>query len=654
LFDLLVFSDRPAFEEQLGLVQSGRLPRIKDYEAVIAGAASPTPVSLRGDVVRDRNGNAFALRWLLTDITDRKRIEEERTQIRLRELTARSESEAARRMKFLAEAGVVLASSLDFKTIVSSIARLPVPYLADFCAVHLVDEAGLLRQTAAACVGLGDISETTSWEEEAASRALPQVLAATLADDQPRLVLENVGACLSELLGPGSPMAAKVAQLELTNLLLLPLVGHGKPTGTLTLGRSGRRQAFVPSDRDLAVDFMRRCALILDNATLHSQVVVERDKAGKASRAKDEFVAVLSHELRTPLSAILGWLRILKKQAAIHPLPVLRDGVQSLEHNARHIARLVEDCMDVARITERKIQIQRELVDLNQIVKNALDTTREVVSGKNLHFLVHLSSDRLLVFGDRIRLEQVVSNLLSNAARYTGIGGLISVSSQAIGTEAEVSLQDTGIGIEPQLLEQIFEPFQQGTPNWLASESGLGLGLAIARQIMKVHEGRVWAESHGPGTGSTFRLRLPLAPRRALQNEPDALVAASPLGGNRHRILVIEDSADILNLMKIELSELGFDVLTAGNGQSGLEAAYNERPQVIISDIKMPGMDGYEFVKQLRSDPSFGRTPVIALTGFGMKQDIERALAAGYTTHLCKPVEMDQLASLIRKLASEA
>jgi CheY-like chemotaxis protein len=309
--------------------------------------------------------------------------------------------------------------------------------------------------------------------------------------------------------------------------------------------------------------------------------------------------------------------------------------------------------MDVTRIAERKINIQRELVDLNQILKNALDTTREAVAGKNLHFLVHLSSDSLWVSGDRMRLEQVVSNILSNAGRYTGKGGLVSVTSQSIDGEAEVAVQDSGVGIAPELLEQIFEPFRQGTPNWLASESGLGLGLAIARQITQIHGGRVWAESQGPGSGSTFRLRLPLAPGHEDRPSAPAPPVRIAQDNDRHRILFIEDSPDILNLMKLELGELGFDVLTASDGRTGLQIAHKEHPEVIISDIKMPGMDGYEFVKQLRIAPEFDRVPVIALTGFGMKQDVERALAAGYTAHLCKPVEVDQLASLIRKLASQ-
>jgi CheY-like chemotaxis protein len=351
--------------------------------------------------------------------------------------------------------------------------------------------------------------------------------------------------------------------------------------------------------------------------------------------------------------AILGWVRILKKLPATQTEPMLNEGVQVLEHNARNVARLIEDCLDISRITERKIHLRKQPVDLNQLLKTTIEASQNAVQNKELHFLVHLSPGSLWVSGDGTRLEQVVSNLLANAFRYTGPGGTVTVQSLASGNEAEISVEDTGIGIAPEMLEQIFQPFRQGTQHWLASESGLGLGLAIARQIVQIHGGTIWAESRGPGFGSTFRFRLPLAAERSAAPGPVAFLPQVEPIKNLQKVLFIEDSVDVLNLMRIELGELGYDVLTAKDARNGLELAHRQNPNVIVSDIKMPGMDGYEFIRQVRSTPELRSIPAIALTGFGMKRDIERALEAGYDAHVCKPVEIEHLSILIKKLISK-
>ena len=254
--------------------------------------------------------------------------------------------------------------------------------------------------------------------------------------------------------------------------------------------------------------------------------------------------------------------------------------------------------------------------------------------------------------GDKTRLEQVLLNLLTNAIKYTGNEGEVSISLRRVDDEAEIVVKDTGIGIDPEFMERIFEPFGQGTRNWFESDSGLGLGLAIARDIAQMHGGRIWAESPGQGCGSTFRLRLPLAPipaqvKNAGSQERPPLPEAKPL-----RVLFVEDSKDILNLFRIELEELGYSVFTATDGESGLEIAKRELPDVIVSDIKMPRFDGYELIKQLRRIPELATTHAIALSGFGMNKDVEKALHAGYNAHLCKPVELNELIGMIQKLTS--
>jgi CheY-like chemotaxis protein len=246
-----------------------------------------------------------------------------------------------------------------------------------------------------------------------------------------------------------------------------------------------------------------------------------------------------------------------------------------------------------------------------------------------------------------------MNNLLLNAIKYTNAGGSIIIRSSAGVREAEIEVKDTGIGIAPEYLEQIFQPFRRGSKEWLASDGGLGLGLAIARRIVEMHGGGIWAESAGVGQGSTFRLRLPLAsPRLSPPDSNDALPAGQ-VPANSLRILLIDDQKDVAELTSMELQALGHIVFTAADGQSGLETAIREVPDVIISDLKMPRMDGYELIQNLRGVSTLVSVPVIALTGFGMKRDIEAALAAGYDACLNKPVEIDQLSAVIQKLAPQ-
>ncbi len=291
-------------------------------------------------------------------------------------------------------------------------------------------------------------------------------------------------------------------------------------------------------------------------------------------------------------------------------------------------------------------------MDLNQVASNSIEAVREMAQSKALQIRVRLSQPSLWLYADRTRLDQVVMNLLSNAIKYTESGS-ITISSQKIGGEAELCVKDTGVGIAPELLEQIFEPFRQGTSTWPTSKSGLGLGLAISREIIRMHGGRLWAESDGLSLGSRFRIRLPLANSQAMQQGlqfkwPQAQERAEPL-----RVLVIEDSEDILALMKFELERLGYSVLMAAQGREGLEVARRDLPDIIISDIKMPDIDGYELIRKIREIPGLASTPAIALTGLGMKRDIEQALSCGYTAHVNKPVDLNELSALIRKPATK-
>jgi CheY-like chemotaxis protein/anti-sigma regulatory factor (Ser/Thr protein kinase) len=324
-----------------------------------------------------------------------------------------------------------------------------------------------------------------------------------------------------------------------------------------------------------------------------------------------------------------------------------------MERNAVTLTRLVGECVDLTKISEGKIQIERARVDLNQIVIVSVDGVREMAAQRGLQLTTALTTEPTFMLGDAMRLEQVVLNLLINAVKYTDRGGLISIRTTSMGVETEIEIRDTGIGIDPAFLRQIFEPFRQGTSSWLTSQSGLGLGLAIAQQIVELHGGRVWAESDGLGCGSTFRVRLPAVAPADDETRPSRPAARLTSAGTGLRILLIEDSPEILFLMKSELEKQGHTLTTASDGRLGLKAATAHPPDLIISDIKMPIVDGYELIRSIRRVPQLSTTPAIALTGLGSKGDVERALAAGFNACLSKPAEPEQIATLIRKLTEK-
>ncbi len=600
------------------------------------------------------NDRAVKLRGVMIDVTERKRVEQEMAKLLAGERAARAEAEAAgQRLTFLAEASTLLASSLDYETTLANVARLAVAHLADWCVVDIIEDDESIRRVA--------VAQADPAKEEMLHRLArhypfdpnrPHPLMKVLRTGQPEF-LPEVSDSLLQSIARDSEHLKLLREAAIVSAMVLPLAARGRTLGAISFATSNPNRRFSHSDFMLAQDLARRCSVAVDNALLHREVLSERDRAEEASRAKDDFLAILSHELRNPLTPIVGWARILKNQPLIMADQLLAEGVRALERNAQNMARLVDDCLDLARISERKVKLENELIDLNQVVRSSVEAVRQLARGKGLKLQVRLSHSDLWLLGDKTRLDQVVTNLLNNAIKYTESGGSITVRTQRAAEEIELSVEDTGIGIAPEYLQQIFEPFRQGTSAWLTSKAGLGIGLAISRQIVEMHGGRIWAESEGLGRGSRFRVRLPITHARAERQKLKLEQAPGEAKVRHLRLLLIEDSEDILALTKIELERLGYSVLTAADGQSGLELAERELPDVIISDIKMPGLDGYELIRKIREIPELASTPAIALTGFGMKGDVERALAEGYTAHISKPVDANELSALIQRLIAK-
>jgi PAS domain S-box-containing protein len=634
---------RDEFRARLHALHSGAIERIEDWEVrILPRHSAAIPASLTVVAERSVPAAVAGLRWLLRDVTERKRLEDERAAW----LVSRASARAARRFEFLAKASALLVGALNLSSSLVNVAHLAASFLQGWCFISVVEPDGSLRQLEAA--------HADPKFEDLAKRLRAHCLFGGKTDLLPGGPLEvnSIDTKWIENVADGPDHSAILRQLRGWSATVLPLRIHKRLTGSIVLVRMADSRRNRAANRVLYEDLARRCALALENARLYREVVAQRDNAEKINRVKDEFVAILGHELRNPLTPIAGWTRLLKNEPAIARNARLSAGVSAMEKNAAALMRLVGECTDLVRISEGKFQVERAFIDINQIVAVAADSTRAMASERGLSLQVEPASRPVMVEGDAMRLEQVVNNLLINALKYTNTGCVL-IRTSSVREQAEIEVTDTGIGIEAQYIEQIFEPFRQGATAWLTSGSGLGLGLAIAKRIVEMHGGRIWAESAGIGSGSTFRVRmpqaLPSAQTRTVPERPPRL----PRLTRGLQILLIEDSADIRLLMQTDLENMGHIVTTANDGRLGLEAARTGRPDLLISDIKMPRMDGYELIRILRHEPALRHMPAIALTGFGSQVEIKRAITAGFDVCLTKPAEPETIEEAIEGLAAK-
>lgn len=400
---------------------------------------------------------------------------------------------------------------------------------------------------------------------------------------------------------------------------------------TVRVAKDGRR-----IDVSLTISPIKDAAGRIVGASKIARDISERKRMEArlrdADRRKDEFLAVLGHELRNPLAAIRNvsqlMLLMTEGDSRYRELSLL------LERQVGHMARLLDDLLDVGRIVQGKIRFVREAVDLAAIVAQAIETARPLVDAKHHRLRVDLPAEPLRAYGDAARLAQAVSNLLNNAAKYTPAGGEIGVSVERGSEALVVSVRDNGIGIAPELQERIFDFFFQGERGLAETPDGLGIGLGLVRTIVEHHGGTVRVRSEGPGTGSEFVVMLPRAEN--VRAEP-LLADAGESERARARILLVDDNGDALSALALLLRQRGHTVYTAATGERALELAASLGPELVVLDIAMPGMDGYETVRRLREKGFTGR--IAALTGYGSDEERWRALGGGFDAHFVKPVD---------------
>jgi signal transduction histidine kinase len=381
---------------------------------------------------------------------------------------------------------------------------------------------------------------------------------------------------------------------------------------------------------------------------------VARGDAEKANRLKDEFLATLSHELRTPLNAVIGWSRMLKsgrldQESTEHAIDVI-------ERNAWAQKQIIEDILDVSRVITGKLQLHLAPVDLVAVIKAALDAVKPALEAKDISVEESYQEGLKIIAGDADRLQQVVWNLLSNASKFTPPGGAVAIRVSQDKRYVEIEIIDTGPGIAPEFLPHVFERFRQADGSTTRTHGGLGLGLAIVRHLVELHGGVISAENFGSKSGAVLRVKLPL-PSTELTLETPSLVGsfedtAADIDLSGVRILVVEDDLDALDLITIDLAEHGAKVRGVASAAEALSLLKNELFDLLISDIGMADTDGYNLIKQVRMEEGDRpeHIPAIALTAYARTQDRIRAIAAGYNTHVAKPVEIRELVSVVKCL----
>lgn len=384
-----------------------------------------------------------------------------------------------------------------------------------------------------------------------------------------------------------------------------------------------------------------------------------REQAEFSNRLKDEFLATLSHELRTPLTAVLGWIRLLR--AGGLDAQSTEKALEVIDRNVRSQAQLIEDLLDISRVTMGKFRLDVRPIELAAVITSAVDSLRLAADARQVRIQTVLDSHAGPVSGDFERLQQVVWNLLSNAIKFTPKQGRVQVVLERVNSHIEIRISDTGKGIRPDFLPYVFDPFSQGDAVTTRSHGGLGLGLAITRAIVELHGGTIVAQSEGEGKGSTFTVNIPVMPvSRQISAErlhpktswKEISVECPPEVAGL-KILVIDDDPDTCDMLRVVLEQCGGIVETANSAGSGFDAFRTWQPAIVISDIGMPEIDGYEFIRRIREyeRPLGQKIPAIALTAFARIEDRVRSLAAGYQMHVAKPIEPGELLTIVASLA---
>ena len=572
--------------------------------------------------------------------------------------------EAERSLELLANAGKVVVGSSDLDAMLQAIAKMFVPDYADWCSIVLRDESGRLTLGACASTDPKIVDTIRAFTARHPLRPTTTVGSPHVArTGAPHLMREVTEADLRAMANDDEEALQELRALELRSALVVPLTAQGRVLGTLSLCSRTPERKFSAADIPLVEEVGLRTAAAIESARLYSLAQQERLRAEEANRAKDEFLAVVSHEIRNPLNAIMGWANVLLT-GSLGPEQTKR-AIATIERNAKAQAQLIEDLLDVSRIVTGKMRIEVGPVEIVRVVENALDVVRHAADAKGVRLQPILDRAAGPLMGDADRLQQVVWNLLSNAVKFTPKGGRVVIRLQRIDSSVVVTVEDTGEGIDPLFLPYVFDRFRQADMATTRIKQGLGLGLAIVRHIAELHGGSIDAFSEGQGKGATFTLRLPVSPLRSTGTHaagtPLVMSRTSAIPEPFHcppevdglRILVVDDEPDARELLVSMLTHCKATVFAAGSAKEAIAVLRSERPDILVSDIGMPEVDGYGLIGEVRglTADEGALTPAIALTAYARAEDRTRALLAGFNMHVAKPIEPAELLAAVAGVA---
>ena len=532
------------------------------------------------------------------------------------EVARQAAEEANRRANFLAHASHELGASLDLAQGMRRLLELVVPHSADVAAVTVEQEPGKYLTLSAPA-------------EDFVPPPLRSALDTVLKLGESR---EDHG---------GAGLSATLCH---------PLCIGDRTIGALALGYAGRE----PKDRLLLEELVARSAIALDNARLYTTLQREiarsrqaEEELQDANRRKDEFLAMLSHELRNPLAPIRNAVELMRRVGSSEQRVIMARDV--IDRQVTHLACLVDELLDVSRISQGKIVLKKEPVELSKIIAHSVETVRPMIDTREQRLAVEVSARPVWLLGDFARLSQVVANLLNNASKYTGEGGRIRLAAMAGEGVATITVEDNGSGIEPELLPRVFELFVQGERGLDRSQGGLGIGLTLVKRLVELHQGRFEAHSEGPGRGARFKVMLPsISAVRHAESAPAAAASTAQEVYGR-RVLVVDDNVDAAESTAAYLRLEGHEVKTVSDGNEALASVRVFAPHVIVLDIGLPGLDGYAVARQLRERGDTSHALLIAMTGYGQKDDRQRAVDAGFDYHFVKPTDPRQIHAAIEQ-----
>ncbi len=534
--------------------------------------------------------------------------------------------EANRNLSFLATSGAVLGKSLDFAATLQDVARLGVPYLADsaYVAVPAIDGIGWT-----AVAARKNDADQVMFEKDVARQALPEHLSTAID----RIFAQR------DLKRPGEVDPA----IESTGLMLIQaLQARGQTIGVLALKRDTPRGPFTPTEEDVAETLASRGAVALDNAQLYWNL-------READRQRNEFLSMLAHELRNPLAPIRNSVEILRSEG-LNAADLARSR-DMIGRQVDQLIRLVDDLLDASRITQGKIRLKLQPVDVAVVVEHALEASRPEIEARRHRFHVDVPSAPLHVMGDATRLAQVLTNLINNAAKYTPTEGEIWFRVRAADDGSIVmSVRDSGIGIPQEMLNRVFDLFIQVDRTLDRSVGGLGIGLTVVRRLVEMHNGRVEVRSAGIGKGSEFTILLPKCEPVAANPAPVPEQAnGTKTESASCRLLIVDDNRDSADSLGLLLTLSGYSPQIAYDGHAAVALAKTLRPDVVLLDIGLPGLNGYEVARRLRADVDTKAACLIAITGYGQDENGRLAQQAGFDRHFVKPVVFDELLAAISK-----